>query len=53
MACPSCGTHWCWECGKNCENSENTYQHMWEVHKRIFEEDVVYEDDDDEEEDYI
>lgn len=31
-----CGAHWCFECGSGFESSKETYDHMWEVHGKIF-----------------
>jgi hypothetical protein len=43
-----CGTHWCYECGKDCETYSNTYDHMHNIHGRIYEyeENNYYEDED-------
>jgi len=44
IECTSCSTHWCWQCGVSCDSSGAVYQHMHDVHGKIF---------DDETEDYI
>jgi hypothetical protein len=47
ITCSSCSSDWCWECGKLCESSPATYDHMWKDHGRIFESDPYVEDEDD------
>lgn len=50
IECKSCGVHWCWECSLKCDSSKNVYNHMWSVHKRIFDTETPHnpaEDEDD------
>jgi hypothetical protein len=42
----TCGAHWCFECGKQCESATATYDHMRFTHGRIYDhEELIYEED--------
>jgi hypothetical protein len=47
-----CGTHWCFECGTQCESAGATYEHMRSIHGRIYqhEEPIFHNDSDNEDE---
>jgi len=45
--CTSCDSHWCWKCSTLCPSSEDTYQHMNEVHSSFFDDEGdIYDEDD-------